>query len=88
MKYFALGTLTILTLVSFFYLVRPAERHVDDETKRLCMGYALKDHEKEFAPKRWEYLNTIGNPNDVEFWYTSCINHTAYPVGGKVNEWQ
>ena len=86
MKYFALGILTILTIIAFVLLVKPSHA-LDGDTKRLCMQYALKDHEKEFAPARWEYLKTLGNPNDVEFWYTSCINHHAYPVGGKANDW-
>ena len=60
---------------------------VDELTKRLCKEYARKDHEKEFAPERWKYLKKIGDPNDVDFWYTSCINHHSYPVGGKENDW-
>lgn len=87
MKYFALGALLVLTVASFVFLITPESRDVDGDTKRLCMEYALKDHEKEFAPARWEYLKAIGNPNDVEFWYQSCINHHACPVGGKENEW-
>lgn len=86
MKYFIVGLLIATTVILLCYFTQPS-RKPDAETKRLCMEYALRDHEKEFAPERWEYLKTIGNPNDVEFWYKSCINHHAYPVGGKENEW-
>lgn len=86
MKYFFLGVILASVVVLATYNVSPT-RNTDAETKRLCMEYALRDHEKEFAPARWEYLKKLGNPNDVEFWYTSCINHTRYPVGGKDNEW-
>lgn len=86
MKYFFLGLILASVAILAAYNVSPT-RTTDEPTKRLCMQYALKDHEKEFAPARWEYLKTMGNPNDVEFWYQSCINHTRYPVGGKENEW-
>lgn len=86
MKLFILGIMFGLVVVTGTYLADP-RRKPDEATKRACMQYSLRDHEKEFAPKRWEYLKTIGNPNDVEFWYTSCLNHTRYPVGGAENEW-
>lgn len=86
MRYFAYGVLIASIVVLLAYKTEIS--HTPNEgTRRACMEYALKDHEKEFNPKRWEYLKTLGNPNDVEFWYTSCINHHAYPVGGKENEW-
>lgn len=86
MKHFLLGLSLACGVILLCYFTQP--NHTPNEgTKRACMTYALKDHEKEFAPKRWEYLKTMGNPNDVEFWYNSCINHHAYPIGGKENEW-
>lgn len=86
MKYIITGFLIAL-VATIALALRNDTRVVDAETKRLCMEYALRDHEKEFAPSRWEYLKSMGNPNDVEFWYTSCLNHTKYPVGGAENEW-
>jgi hypothetical protein len=53
---------------------------VDNDTKRLCMEYAIRDHEKEIAPLRWEWLKTFGDPNDPQKWYESCINHVLKPV--------
>jgi hypothetical protein len=86
MKLYFIALLLIIGVIAGTHALKRSGE-VDELTKRLCMEYARKDHEKEFASKRWEYLKGLGNPNDVDFWYTSCINHHAYPVGGKDNEW-
>lgn len=57
------------------------EVHIDKRTKELCLWYAMRDHEKELAPERWQWFIEQGvNPNDDFDWYTSCINHHRYPV--------
>lgn len=72
----------IITIVLFALLIaicaqqKPGD--VDDRTKELCREYAARDHEKEIAPERYKAL---GKKFFDEFdWYTSCINHTKYPV--------
>lgn len=87
MKHFLLGAIFATSIILVTRLSEPSHKPTD-EMKSACMYYAMMDHEKEFTPRRWEYLKTIGNPNDVEFWYKSCINHHTYPVGaGERNEW-
>lgn len=82
MKYFLIGFFIACGVIIMAYYTKPA-KDVDQRTKVLCMEYALKDHEKEFTPERWAYIKTfMADPNEVEFWYKSCINHTRYPVGG------
>lgn len=56
------------------------DRKVSAETMRLCNEYARRDHRKEMTEERWEYLERLGNPNDTEFFYRSCLNHTKCPV--------
>lgn len=40
----------------------------------LCAEYAVRDHEKEFVPERWELIKDIYSSQD---WYKSCINHSS-----------
>jgi hypothetical protein len=86
MKIYFFALLLIICVIAVTSTIKRSGE-VDELTKRLCREYARKDHEKEFASTRWEYLKRLGDPNDIDFWYTSCINHHAYPVGGKENDW-
>ena len=54
---------------------------VDDRTKFLCREYADRNHEKEFTPERYAANKDLIDNYD---WYTSCINHTRYPVAGGI----
>lgn len=67
--------LVILMALPGYYSDR--EPKVDDRTKELCRWYADLDHEKEFAPERWETHKEMIINYD---WYTSCINHAMYPI--------
>lgn len=51
---------------------------VDAYTKVLCQEYAARDHEKEIAPARYQYLGKEFVDNFD--WYQSCIDHSRYPV--------
>lgn len=48
---------------------------VGEDTKKLCREYALRDHRKEIGEERFDWLSQYGNPNDVVFFYQSCIGH-------------
>jgi len=71
-------------LVVYITLVIHRNDDVDNTTKMLCMEYAKKDHEREIAPERWEWLKQFGDPNNVLFFYQSCLNHVLYPVAGEI----
>lgn len=73
---------TAVTTFAVFYRLFNPSRELDDNSKRLCMEYALRNHEKEVSPERWEWLQKFGNPNDVDFFYQSCLNHISCSITG------
>ena len=59
----------------------PRTISVSADTKKICAEYAVRNHEKEFSSSRWEYVKTIGDPNDAKFFYQSCLGHiTGVPA--------
>ena len=73
MKYLLVVLIAAGLAVSLYGIRTSAEP--SQQTKFLCWEYANRNHEMEIAPARWSYLKTIGNPNDPEFFYQSCIGH-------------
>lgn len=45
-----------------------------NQTKILCAEYAVRDHEKEFTPERWQLVKDLYSKED---WYDSCIKHSS-----------
>lgn len=45
----------------------------EEQTKLLCWQYAVRNHEKEFVPERWERVKDLWTADQ---WYQSCINHS------------
>lgn len=81
MKYLFLGIVLgiVAQAILLFFIISDRDKdHVDERTKELCREYAARDHEKEIAPERYKYLGKEFVDNYD--WYTSCINHTRYPV--------
>lgn len=71
--------LFIVLFVAVMLLLHPEPNgDVDERTKQLCREYAARDHEKEIAPARYQWLGKEFVDNYD--WYTSCINQTRYPV--------
>ncbi len=49
-----------------------------NRTDELCYEYAQRNHEKEIAPTRYQWLGKDFVDNFD--WYKSCVNHTLIPV--------
>lgn len=74
--YLSILVLLILAINKTKGIVSPSVKD-----KEQCIEYASRNHEKEFSSSRWKYLQEFGNPNDVEFFYQSCIGHiTGIPA--------
>lgn len=84
MKYIILAAAVAITVtIGLTFLIEPTDE-VDQRTKELCHEYAIRDHEKELAPERWQWFLDQGiNPNTDFDWYQSCLDHTNHPVAGQ-----
>lgn len=48
------------------------------QTEELCREYAERDHSKEIAPERRQWLLEQGYDYNKDFdWYQSCIKHSS-----------
>lgn len=72
-----LGAVAIVIFLTLISNKTYDERRVDEGTRVQCRIYADRDHEKEFAPERWEKNKEWIQKFD---WYGSCIDHVRYPV--------
>lgn len=68
-----LGVITISGL--FIWLILRVDKAPTKKHKELCMEYALRDHRGEIGEARFEWLSKRGDPNDVVFFYESCLGH-------------
>lgn len=74
--------LIVTQMLAMAYVLKSAISKIqDNRTEQLCIEYALRDHRLEIGEERFEWLSRFGNPNDVEFFYQSCIGHiTGVPA--------
>lgn len=68
------GLVAAVSILAIIWAVINLEKEPTKKTRELCWAYATRDHEGEMSPERWKYLKTIGDPNDPEFFYQSCIS--------------
>lgn len=68
----------ILVPALFVQLLIAIFSRLDDiysnQTKILCAEYAVRDHEKEFTPERWQLVKDLYSKED---WFKSCISHSS-----------
>lgn len=75
---FTLFVILIPLLCVGVILVTKTNNELSTQTQQLCWEYAHRDHKKEIAPTRYEYLGK--EFVDSFSWYESCLNHVKYPV--------
>lgn len=74
-----IATAIILTLLPINEEIEPTARD-----KAECMEYALRNHKWEIGEERFEWLSQWGDPNDIVFFYESCLGHiTGVPAEKK-----
>lgn len=66
-------------VVSFLSLVvRFMNEGLEKQTRELCVVYAERDHSKEIAESRRQWLLEQGYDYNEDFdWYQSCLNHSS-----------